>query len=90
MVERTPYTRYEAERQPSPDHQISQHINEYLWRYSSLPMVGVNQATTMAEPAVPHCNTMARNEVIAILENEFGPQRLRVARAWRGLQFSSN
>ena len=48
-------------------------------------MVGVNLATTMAEPAVPHCNTMARNEAIAILENASGPHRLRVVRVWRGL-----
>ena len=62
MVEWTPYASFEAERQPSPDHQISQHINGYLQCHSSSPTMGVNQATTMAEPAVPHCNTMARNE----------------------------
>ena len=48
-------------------------------------MVGVTRAITMAELAVPHCNTMARNKAIAV-ENAFGPQRLRVVRAWRGLQ----
>ena len=38
-------------------------------------MVGVTRAITMAELAVPHCNTMARNKAIAV-ENTFGPQRL--------------
>ena len=48
-------------------------------------MVGVIRATTVAELAVPHCNTMARNKGVAV-ENTFGTQRLRVVRAWRGLQ----
>jgi len=51
---------------------------------------GSEPGYNMAEPAVPHCNTMARNEAIPILENIFSPQWLRVVQAWMGLQYSSN
>ena len=66
---------YEAEWQPSPNHQISQQMKWIFMVVLKLTDGG----------GVPHCNTMARNKVITILENTFGPQWLQVVWAWRSL-----
>jgi hypothetical protein len=49
-------------------------VNSTINHMPETPVVGVKYATISAAPTVPHCNTSAAHEAIAILVNTTGAQ----------------